>query len=399
MKILQVNTVISYGSTGVICQNIARGLINLGHDCLTVYGRGDDVGDIPTKKIGNKFEQGIHYLQSRFLDRHGLGSYFATQELLRIIKEYQPDVIHLHNIHGYYLNYKVLFQALGKIEIPIVWLLHDQWAISGGSATETVLLRADEVIDNSIKRSIEERKQYPKLFKLSLTRTSKNFIDKYESYQKVKKLTLVTPSKWLATLVSRSFLGKFPIKVINNGLSISQFDMEVQKKSVSSPLKILGVANVWVEDKGIDFFNRLADDLNVNYQITLIGLDDSILTSPNIIRVGRISSKRLIDYYKKSDIFVNPTLKDNFPTVNIEAQLCGTPVITFDTGGSGESICRETGRVIPIGNYEELLLAVEQSCKKDLEVARITREHAEQFSLEEMVFKYIALYEEVKECI
>ncbi|HFR3895107.1 TPA: glycosyltransferase [Streptococcus suis] len=390
MKVLQINTVISYGSTGIICQNIARGLIANGHDCLTVYGRGNDVEDIPTKKIGNKFEQGLHYLRSHFLDQHGLGSRFATRQLIQIIKDYQPDVIHLHNIHGYYVNYRILFEELRALAIPVVWLLHDQWAISGGSATSLEIIGNIYEIPKTATRSKGEKHQYPSLSRFSINHYYHNINYKNKYFTSLSKLTLVTPSKWLGDIVKKSFLSEISLITIYNGVNTNAFVEKTEE--TNERITILGVANAWSNDKGLGYFCRLSKDLGDKYKIILVGLDDKISTPAKIIRVGKIDNKELLKYYQKADVFVNPTLRDNFPTVNIEAQLCGTPVITFDTGGSGESICRETGKVIKKGDYQQLLQSLQSIENKNFQTMKTTRKHAERFSVDSMVGKYIELF-------
>lgn len=394
MKILQVNTVVSYGSTGIICQNIARGLIAQGHDCLTVYGRGGDVKDIPTIKVGNRVEQGLHYLQSRFLDQHGLGSHYATKKLVRIIKNYQPDIIHLHNIHGYYLNYKTLFKELQNLSIPVVWLLHDQWAISGGPAFIETAYSIESVTSKKIERTQAEKKQYPSVSRIALKRFKKNILNKYQVITSMSNLTLVTPSKWLEYFIKDTFLGKFQIVTIYNGIDTNRFTIDYADNSEKSKkINILGAANVWDDRKGLKYFRRLAEDLGSDFHITLVGVDDSIDLPPNISRVGRLDSKQMVAYYNHADVFVNPTLGDNFPSVNVEAQLCGTPVITFDTGGSGESICRETGNIIQKGDYQGLLKSLQSIKKKNPQITRTTRAHVEKFGIDTMVDDYIRLYD------
>ncbi|HEL1780331.1 glycosyltransferase [Streptococcus suis] len=396
MKILQINTVISYGSTGIICQNIARGLIANGHDCLTVYGRGNDVEDIPTKKIGNKFEQGLHYLRSHFLDQHGLGSRFATRQLIQIIRDYQPDVIHLHNIHGYYVNYRILFEELRALAIPVVWLLHDQWAISGGAAYIENNIRIVDGKPIKIVRTQEEKKQYPSVARISFSRFEQNIRDKYQVITAMTNLTLVTPSCWLTRFVEDSFLKKFQVLTIYNGMDTRQFSVDLPSKT--EKINILGAASVWDERKGLKYFCQLAEDLGDNFQITLIGVDDSTSLPSNIIKVGRLNSSQMVHYYNQADVFVNPTLGDNFPSVNVEAQLCGTPVITFDTGGAKEAICTQTGKIVVQGDYEQLFVAITSMIPKNKYIATKTREHALAFSVENMVNDYIKLYQEVVVC-
>lgn len=393
MKILQVNTVVAYGSTGIICQNIARGLIAQGHDCLIVYGRGEDVADLPTKKIGNRLEQGLHYLQSKYLDRHGLGSRGATYQLLQIVKEYKPDIIHLHNIHGYYLNYKILFRELGKLEIPVVWLLHDQWAVSGGAAYIDENTDLADLKIRNVSRKPQEKRQYPSLARVSIGRFRKNLLDKYQAVSSLPSLTIVTPSEWLATFVKTSYLQDFPIKTIYNGMDSHHFT--IQSLPRQDAILVLGAASVWDERKGLSYFCQLAEEMDDRFKIMLIGVDDSLPLPPKIIRLGKVTNEEMLRYYNQADIFLNPTMGDNFPSVNVEAQLCGTPVITFDTGGSKESICLETGAVVEKGNTRNLIETIQHFSHKTPRIAEQTRAHALQFSIEQMVARYVALYQTI----
>jgi len=215
----------------------------------------------------------------------------------------------------------------------------------------------------------------------------------------MSNLTLVTPSKWLEYFIKDTFLGKFQIVTIYNGIDTNRFTIDYADNSEKSKkINILGAANVWDDRKGLKYFRQLAEDLGSDFHITLVGVDDSIDLPPNISKVDRLDGKQMVAYYNRADVFVNPTLGDNFPSVNVEAQLCGTPVITFDTGGSKESVCIQTGRIVAQGNYEELFSAITSMPPKNKFIATMTRNHALTFSVENMVDNYIKLYQELICC-
>lgn len=358
MKILQINSVCGLGSTGRIVTDLYDTLSAEGMECCIAYGRGTSPEGYNTIKIGDSLDNNIHFLESLLLDRHGLGSRKATKNFIDRIIEYQPDIIHLHNIHGYYINIKILFEFLSTLEIPIVWLLHDQWAFSPHAAYFDV--KDDDELPKANSKS-DQRKEYPRSY---ANRSYKNYLLKKELFTSVKDMTIVTPSKWLADLTQRSFLNKYPIKVIHNGIDLNLFkptinnfkyDMKIYEKRM-----ILGVASEWDERKGLKDFNELAEKLDSQYQIVLVGIDkkkDSVCD--RIISINRTNNiKELIDIYSSADVFINPTMQDNFPTTNIEALACGTPVITYNTGGSPEAIDELCGIVTERGNLAEMTKAI-----------------------------------------
>ena len=360
MKVLQVNTVFGSGSTGRIAKDLYDTLEANGHQCCVAYGRGNSLNGYNTVKIGNKLDIYAHVLKTRVFDLHGFGSKKATIDLINFIKSYNPDVIHLHNLHGYYINIEILFNYLSTLSIPIVWLLHDQWAISGHSAYFNLDVDGNIPEYNSNKK---QKYEYPKTFLFS--RSKQNYQRKRKIFTSIKNMTIVTPSDWLNNIVKKSFLSKYPIKVINNGIDISQFKptpSEFRNKyGLVDKKVILGVASIWEERKGLSFFNKIAKHLDENTKIILVGIEKKEMKKlqPNIISISRTESiRQLAEIYTAADVFVNPTLEDNFPTTNIESLACGTPVITFNTGGSPESIDENSGIVVERGNINKLINTV-----------------------------------------
>ncbi|MDY0235315.1 MAG: glycosyltransferase [Gudongella sp.] len=356
MKVLQINSVCGIGSTGRIATDIHNILLEQGHESYVAYGR-----DLPkncdnTIKIGTKFDNYSHVLKTRLLDMHGFGSINATREFIAKIEEINPDIVHLHNIHGYYINIKILFNYLKKTNMPVVWTLHDCWALTG-HCSHFDYIGCDRWHNEC--HDCPQKKEYPSSILVDNSRN--NFRIKKELFTGINNSIIVTPSEWLANLVKKSYLKEYPIKIINNGIDLEVFkplESELRKKhNLEDKFIILGVANIWNERKGINYFLKLSNVLKDDEVIVLVGLtrkQEKQLPN-NIISFKRTNStEELAKIYTIADVFVNPTLEDNFPTTNLEAMACGIPVITFNTGGSIESIDRGTGFVVEKGNLMEL---------------------------------------------
>lgn len=399
MKVLQINSVIDYGSTGRITRDLYDFLESKGHECVIAFGRGKSTPGYNTIKIGSNIDQFIHGVYSRLTDRHGFGSKLATKKFINQIDDYKPDLIQLHNIHGYYINIQILFDYLFQKDIPVVWLLHDQWAVSGHSAYFELNL------DGSFPEQLPSRKklsEYPKT--IGVSQFEKNLKDKKRIFTSVNNMTIVTPSNWLTNMIKKTFLNRYQIKTIYNGIDRNMFYIDNSnagklKKEWGSENKvvILGVASVWEERKGLNDFVQLSKLLpNEKYQIVLIGIDNKTRTNlpKNIISIERTNSiDELRDIYNASDVFVNPTYFDNFPTVNLEALACGTPVITYDTGGSSESINEETGSVVKQGDIHGLISKIRNRGNKTNKVSQICSDRIlNNFSKELVYSKYLDLY-------
>lgn len=394
MKILQINSVVNFGSTGMIARELYTVLVNEGHESLIVFGRGPVTPGYRCVKIGNKLDNYFHGLGSLLLDAHGLFSKKATKKLINIIRMYKPDIIQLHNIHGYYLNYPLLFDFLKDYDVPIVWLMHDQWAISGGPAYV-------ELLENKLERTKNERYQYPKL--IGIDKYLRNYKLKSNYFTNMPQLVIVTPSDWLAYHLKNSFFIDSPIYTIHNGIDIDRFSPN-QCPNIYQKKVLIGVANVWDDRKGAKYFVRLAEDLGDVCEILLVGVDKKMEQEFSKLGISikcfpkTSSVEEMVSLYSAADILVNPTLQDNFPTVNLEAQACGTPVITFDTGGSGESVVDYvTGRVISSCSYSELLDAVVEWPKKNDRIIKACRKNAMNYDKNVIYQQYMKLYKDLME--
>ena len=358
MKVLMINVCCGTGSTGRICTDLADMLIEQGHECKIAYGR----DEVPEKyrniavKIGTSFGVYCNALKARLLDNEGFNATKATKKFIKWVKEYDPDIIHLHNLHGYYLNVEILFDYLKTCEKKIVWTLHDCWAFTGHCSYFDCphCDRWKTECGQCVRLN-----DYPK----ALTdRSKRNFVLKKELFIGIPNLTIITPSKWLAELVKQSFLKGYPVHVINNSIDLSVFkptDSDFREKyGLIGKKIILGVASVWNARKGLNEFIKLANEIDDITKIVLVGITKKQrkLLPGNILAIERTNNvKELAEIYTASDVFFNPTYEDNYPTVNLEAQACGTPVVTYDTGGSGECIVEKAGYILNEKNIKSAL--------------------------------------------
>lgn len=362
MKVLQINSVCGIGSTGRIAIDIHNILIEQGHDSYIAYGRNLPKNCDNVIKIGTRIDNYTHLAKTRVLDKHGFGSKKATIKFIDEVKELDPDIIHLHNIHGYYINIEILFNYLKEANKPVVWTLHDCWSFTGHCAY------FDYVGCDKWKTRCyrcPEKKAYPS--SLIFDNSKNNYLNKKEIFTGVKNLTIVTPSQWLANLVQDSFLNEYPVNVINNGIDLNTFRPNAgdfrKKFNLNGKFIILGVASVWDRRKGLKYFVELADKVSEDEVIVLVGLTEKQMNQipENIIGITRTNNvQELVDIYSSADVFVNPTLEDNFPTTNLEALACGTPVVTFDTGGSPESINSKTGCIVKTKSSKEIYENIRQ---------------------------------------
>lgn len=396
--LLQINSVINSGSTGRITEEIGQAAMASGWNSYIAFGRNDRDSQSHKIPIGNKFNVIKHGIESRLLDNHGFASRNATKLFVDQIKVINPDIIHLHNLHGYYLNVEVLFHYLAQTNIPVVWTLHDCWPFTGHC------VHFSFVGCNKWQTHCEhcpQSKTYPT--SLLADRSYKNYEFKQRLFTSVKNMTIVTVSDWLNEIVRNSFLKKYSIITIHNGINtliFSPLDKSGFRRryNLQDKFILLGVANVWSPQKGLNDFIELSKILSDKYRIVLVGLTmKQIKYLPdNIIGIERTESvQELAELYSTSDLFVNPTYEDNFPTTNLESMACGTPVITYRTGGSPEAIDNLTGVVVEQGNLNELVNAItlmQSNGKQFYSDACVERAHR-LYRKENRYQEYIELYE------
>lgn len=370
-RVLLVNTVAGTGSVGRIVTGLYDTLEANGYECLIAYGRGNAPEGYKSYRIGNNFSVYFHGFMTRFNDKHGLYSKKATEEFIDVIEDFNPDIIHLHNVHGYYLNIEVLFNYIKQSGRRVIWTLHDCWSFTGHcSHFEYIGCMKWQTGCNKC----EQLNEYPKSW--SNDNSLFNYNKKKELFTGIENMTLVTPSEWLKDRVSFSFLKEYHTVVVPTGIDLTQFSPvheEVSEDNSIFNLKnnlnirdkiiLLGVANPWRERKGLVQFENLSKTLTDKYAIVLVGLNDAQLNElpESIIGLSRTDSiKELAALYSMADIYVNLTLEDTFPTTNLEALACGTPVVTFKAGGSAESIDDTCGISVERNSIQGVIAAFDK---------------------------------------
>lgn len=394
MKVLQINTVYKIGSTGKIVYEIAQlckesGIENI---CAAApvdknYSGNDYI------KIGSHYGRYLNVLLSRITGLNGCFAYFATKKLLRRIKKEKFDLIHLHNLHDSYINFPLLFKFIKKNDIPVVWTLHDCWACTGNCPYFTIV-KCDKWIPGC--HHCPQYREYP----ASLFDNSK-FMYKMKKkwFTGVKNMTVVTPSRWLADIVKQSFLKDYPLKVINNGIDLGVFKPTEsnfrEKYNCEDKYILLGVAFGWGKRKGLDVFIELAKKLDNDFQIVLVGTDDNVdkLLPDNIISIHRTQNQtELAEIYTAADVFANPTREEVFGLVNVEALACGTPVLTFNTGGSPEILDEKCGFVTDENTVESAESIIRDLALKETSLSEFCLNRAKFFDKNEKLMMYINLY-------
>ena len=360
-KLLLIGSSLNYGSPGKITENLGLLAQKDGWDVYQAHGvKYTNPSKLKTRPVSSPFGEKIHVAYSLLLDAHGLASTCETKKLVRWIDEIKPDVIHLHNLHGYYLNYKVLFDYFATLETPIVWTLHDFWPITGHCA------HFDYAGCDKWKTECghcPQRGTYPK--SLFLDRSQRNFKMKKRAFTSVQNMIITPVSIWVGNLVAESFLGKYPIRPIYNGIDTEVFkptENDLRKQlGVEGKFVLVGVAAPWYPLKGMNDYFDLSTHISSECQIIMIGLKtEQIRNLPKrIIGIEKTQNqKELAQYYSMADVVLNLSYQETFGMTTVEGMACGTPGIVYNKTASPELVTLETGRVVRAGNIEELVAAI-----------------------------------------
>ena len=401
MKTVLINSC-NFGSTGNIMLEIAETAENGGYTAAVCYPQSRDNSRKQKEKdliIGTRFSRNIHLMLAEITGLNGCFSYFSTMKLLKKLDKLKPDIIHLHNLHNCYINLSLLFKYIKKHNIKTVWTLHDCWAFTG-HCPHFDMIGCDKWKTGCY--SCPQYKEYPK----SLFDNSKIMYRlKRKWFSGVKNMTIVPPSEWLASLVKESYLKYYPVKVINNGIDLNVFkptESDFRKKyALENKYIVLGVAFGWGRRKGLDVFVELARRLDKEkYKVVLVGTDDNVdkLLPENIISIHRTQNQtELAEIYTAADVFANPTREENYPTVNMESVACGTPVVTFNTGGSPEMLDETCGAAVAKDDNDAMYNEIIRICEAKPYSLEACIKKAKGFDKNEKFGEYIRLYEVLNE--
>lgn len=395
IKIVQINTICST-STGKLMGNIQRQAEKAGYDTISFVGRGVPFYDVPCEKFGNSFSFWIHVMINTVFDRQGYGSYFVTRKLVKRLKEEQPDIIHLHNLHGYYLNLPVLFDYLtNTFTGKVFWTFHDCWPFTGHCPHFTNI---------NCSKWMEEcqhcpsKSEYPISFIADASR--RNYRDKKKMFCGIDGLTIIVPSKWMADLARKSFFKDQTIRVVHNGIDLNVFSYNpdkglLAKYGISGAKKILlGVAGIWEKRKGLGDFLNLGERISDEYQIVLVGMTKGQIKKmpEKIVGIERTDDvHELVGLYSLAHIFINPSVEESFSLVTVEAIACGTPVIVLDTSAVKELVCADNGIILNRHMTDDYVDGIIQLEGRKLDRAQV-RKTAKGYDVKWMTEEILKMY-------
>lgn len=397
MKVLQINTFIGSTSTGNLTYDIYMTNKKYGNECIIAYGRLDKKSCLDSYQISNKIDYTLHGLWTRITDLNGLGSRLVTRKFIKFIEEYKPDIIHLHNLHGYYLNLPIFFDYLYKKDIPVVWTFHDCWPFTGHCPYYTNI--QCEKWKTQCNKCPKKREHPASFF---WDNSHYNYNMKKDIFTKLNRLVITPVSNWLANEVKMSYFRDCDIRTIYNGVDLERFkpirsSLFREKYKLEDKIILLGVAINWVESKGLSDFVKLSKIIDDKYRIVLVGLDSEQRKglSENIIGLGKTESiEELVEIYSTADIFVNPSKEETFGMVTAEAMACGTPAVVYNTTASPELVDESTGVVVEVGDIVGLYDAIKKIDKADMRSACLTRAR-DLFDKRKNQKKYLEIYEEL----
>ncbi len=403
VKVVAINAPNNF-STGNIMLGIAEVARTNGYNVYTASKKTRQAKEIESKfnhknhfLIGSRWENTLTRYFAWYTDIQDFGPKIGTRKLIRKIKKINPDIIHLHDVVGWYIDIGLFFKYLEKANIPVIWTMHCCWAYTGRC------IYYDAAKCDKWKSECNHCPQcnsYP--YSKLCDKSRFNFKRKRKLITNIKNIQIVTPSRWLQSEIKESFLKKYPVTVINNGIDLNTFKEKEstfkKDNGIENKKMVLFVAAAWAGRKGLHDALEMAKRLDDNYKVVIVGLSKKQEeTCPeNIISTGKIRDiNELIEIYSAADVFVNPTYEDNFPTVNIEAQACGTPMVTYNAGGSGENVDLRYGAVVEKGNIDELEKQIKDICKKEIDKDLLRDYVKSNYSKEDKFLEYTKLYQEV----
>lgn len=400
MKVVLINSVCGIRSTGKICSETAQMLIDRGDECLVFFGR-EQMGagcEKFARKIGNRLTNVLHYFTRILFDDDGKGSFFPTLRLIRQIKKFNPDIIHILNLHGHYVNYRLLMNYLAKSKKPVMFSFFDTWMFTG-NCTHFDYIGCEKW--QTLCENCPHQSKYP-CDKYWLDNATRNYKFKKKCMEKIENKCITPGSFWMESLVRKSFLGNCDIRAVQSGIDLKKFKISEsdirENYGINDKFIILCVASTWTKVKGLEYLNKLADKLPRDCKVAVIGKikDERYQLSDNIIHIERTNDvAELSKWYSAADVYVNLTLQETLGLTNIEALACGIPVVTFNSGGCPECVDENCGIAIPRGDIDGIIQAI-QKIKKDRPFsAESCVKKSLEFDKNLCYEKYIKIYEEL----
>lgn len=403
-KLLQVNATCNWGSTGHIAEQIATYARTKGWDCYLAHGaRYVNDSAMKTYMVGSRTDNLIHAAKSMLLGQHGLGSKLVTRDLVKNIEQIRPDIIHLHNIHGYYLNFQILFEYLKRSGVPVAWTFHDCWPITG-QCTHFVSVGCEKWKEAN---GCHHCPLLGESYKTYVDRSNKNWQLKKEMFTSLDDLTIVTVSHWLEGIVKDSYFKNKRIQTIHNGIDTDVFiplpdnSYSLEKYGLCNTQYIMGVSMDWSDKKGFSDYCKLSSQVPAGVKIVLLGLDEErcrIASQYGIIGLKRTDNvKELVKLYNGATIIMNLSYEETFGLTTVEGFSCGVPGIVYNATASPELMTPETGLVAEPGNMEGVVKAIKMIMAKGKSYyASACRERAvKHFNKDDRYEDYLRLYEEL----
>jgi glycosyltransferase involved in cell wall biosynthesis len=401
-KILFINTTFGGGGAPKVARDLFDHINKTnGYEAYFAYGRGTKSDNPRTIKIGNIFEFFIHLFLVRALGLEGFGSYFSTRKLINFIKKEKPDIIHLHNLHGYYLNVFTLFRFLKTIDVSVIWTLHDEWSMTSLRAHSTGCIHC-----KTGKGFCTGIYTYPKAYFAPFL--SRMLARKHEAFSGLKNMTIVSPAKWLAKSAKNSFLNQYPIKIVYNGVDTDLFKPLSAKQKIDLRIKynlptdkkiiLFSAHKMSDENKGINYILSLAR-ATIGEGVFFVGIGRMADPHINNLKIiGYINnSKKLAEFYGLSDLFIFPSVAETFSLVLLEVMASGLPVIGFDIPAFREVVDATTGILVPVKNQLALNEAVPSLLRdknKIIEMGRAgSKKVLEHFTQQNFISGYMEIYE------
>lgn len=394
MRVLFINETCGRGSHGKICTDLLDILHSQGEEGMIAYGRSDVPEEYASYafRVGTKLDIYLHVIGSRFFDNTGEYSKNATKKLVQQIWQYNPDIIHLHNIHGYYIHVGVLFDFLSKCNKPVIWTLHDSWGYTG-HCTCSDYIGCDRWQTGCFH--CPQKRNYPASYLFD--RSKRNYQIKKKRFTSVKNLRLVTPSEWLKSEVKRSFLGRYDVTVIRSGIDLGIFHPTSntfrQKHQLDNKIVLLSVANAWSQRKGLDILRELALQLGDRYQIVMVGDLHGESVPVGVMYIEHTKNQQeLAEIYSAADVYLNLSYEETQGLTTIEAMACGTPAIVSNRTAIPESVDESCGIVVNPDRIQEIVGAINKA--RLLKPEDCVR-HAAEYEKRKCFMRYIDLYKEM----